>query len=123
MAAIVVLLVSSAGYCQGNHSQDVPQQKSVPPECTRVTRVNGSFPTRPFKTLPTESYKGSPTVKFLIQESGSVSEVRINRSSGVADIDKKVIESVSQWKYKPRPTGCGNIENQMTVTIHWGESR
>ena len=98
------------------------QQKTVPPECTKVTRVHGSFPKRPFKTLPTESYKRSPSVKFLIQEDGSVSDASITRSSGVADLDKKVLESVSQWKYKPRPAGCGAVENQMTVIIDWGES-
>lgn len=98
------------------------QQKAVPPECTKVTRVHGSFPKGPFKVLPAESYKNSPTVKFLIQEDGSVSDVRVTRSSGVADIDKKVRESVSQWKYKGRPSGCGLIENEGTVIIHWGES-
>ena len=99
-----------------------PQQKVVPPECTKVTRVHGSFPKGPFKPLPTESYKNGPSVKFLIQEDGSVSDVRITRSSGVADIDKKVLESVSQWKYKARPRGCGVIENEVTVVIDWGES-
>jgi TonB family protein len=98
------------------------QEKALPPECTKVNRVHGSFPKGPFKTLPTESFKGSPTVKFLIREDGSVSDVSIARSSGVADIDKKVLESVSQWKYKARPSGCGVIENQMTVIIHWGEA-
>ena len=98
------------------------QQKAVPPECTKVTRVHGSFPKGPFKPLPTESYRNTPSVKFLIQEDGSVSDVRITRSSGVADIDKKVLESVSQWKYKARPSGCGVIENEGTVVIHWGES-
>ena len=95
---------------------------AVPPECTKVTLVRGSFPKGPFKTLPTESYKHSPSVKFLIQEDGSVSHASITRSSGVADLDKEVLESVSQWKYKPRPAGCGVIENQETVSIHWGES-
>jgi len=98
------------------------RQKTIPPECTKVTRVRGSFPKGPFKTLLTESYKNAPSVKFLIQEDGSVSDVSITRSSGVADIDKKVLESVSQWKYKARPSGCGVIENQGTVLIHWGES-
>lgn len=98
------------------------QQKAVPPECTKVTRVHGSFPKGPFKTQPTESYKGSPSLKFLIQEDGSVSGVSIIRSSGVADIDQKVLESVSHWKYIARPSGCGAIENQMAVVIHWGES-
>lgn len=98
------------------------QQKAAPPECTKVPRVHGSFPQGPFKTLPTESYKNAPSVKFLIQEDGSVSETSITRSSGVADIDKQVLEAISQWKYKPRPAGCGVIENQMTVIIHWGDS-
>jgi hypothetical protein len=40
----------------------------------------------------------------------------------VADLDTKVLEAVSQWKYKLRPAGCGVIENQMTVIIHWGAS-
>jgi TonB family protein len=111
-AAVFLLLPVGAG----------TQQKAVPPECTKVTRINGSFPKGPFKTLPTESYKSSPSVKFLIQEDGSVSNASITRSSGVTDIDKKVLESVSQWKYKVRPSGCGVIENQMTVVIHWGES-
>ena len=39
--------------------------------------------------LPTESYRNASSVKFLIQEDGSVSNVRITRSSSVADIDKK----------------------------------
>lgn len=98
------------------------QQNAVPPECTKVTRVHGSFPKGPFKILPTESYKSSPSVRFLVQEDGSVSDVSITRSSGVADIDKKVLESVSQWKYKARPSGCGVVENQIAVVIHWGES-
>jgi TonB family protein len=96
--------------------------QSMPPECTKVTRVRGSFPKGPFKTLPTESFKNAPSVKFLIQEDGLVSDVSITRSSGVADMDKKVLESVSQWRYKARPNGCGVIESQMTVVIHWGES-
>jgi TonB family protein len=98
------------------------QEKALPPECKKVTRVHGSFPKGPFKTLPSESYKSSPTVKFLIQEDGSVSDVRVTRSSGVADIDKKVRESVSKWKYNARPSGCGVIESEGTVVIHWGES-
>lgn len=98
------------------------QQKAKPPECTKVTRVHGSFPKGPFKALPTESYRNAPSAKFLIQEDGSVSDVRITRSSGVADIDKKVLESVSQWKYKARPSGCGVIENEGTVLIDWDDS-
>ena len=29
----------------------------------------------------------------------------------VADIDQKFLDAISRWKYKPRPAGCGVIEN------------
>ena len=94
------------------------QQNTVQSGCS-LNRVQGSYPK--VKTLTTESYtyRRSPIVRFLIQEDGSVTEARIVRSSGVADVDQEVLESVSRWKYKPRSTGCGVIEIQMTVVIHW----
>jgi len=85
-------------------------------------RVHGKFPNGPFKTFPNEPYKRSPSVKYLIQEDGTVSDAAITHSSGVADMDKKILDAIARWKYKPRPVGCGVIETEMTVTIHWGES-
>ncbi len=92
----------------------------VTPECTKTIRVQGSFPNGPFKTLPNEAYKRSPTLKYLIQEDGTVSDAAITRGSGVADMDKKILDAIAQWKYKPRPAGCGVIETETTVAIHWG---
>jgi TonB family protein len=92
----------------------------VTPECTKTIRVKGSFPNGPFKTLPGESYKGSPGLKYIIQEDGTVSDATITRSSGVSDIDKEILDAIAQWKYKSRPAGCGVIETETTVTIHWG---
>jgi TonB family protein len=103
-------------------SQD-SQKKSVPPECTKTTRVHGSFPKGPFKTLPNESYKRSPVIKYEIQEDGTVSNAAITRRSGVADIDKKCLDAISHWKFKPRPAGCGVIETEMSVTIDWASSQ
>lgn len=115
----VVLLALSLA--MPSWSQD-SRKKSLPPICTKTIRIHGSFPKGPFETLPGESYKRSPTVKFLIQEDGTVSNGRITQSSGVADVDKKTLDAVAKWKYKPRPSGCEVIENEMTVIIHWGES-
>jgi TonB family protein len=96
--------------------------QAPPSQCTKTVRIHGSFPKGPFRTLPGESYKRPPTVKFLIQDDGTVSDVSITHSSGVADIDKKILDEVAKWKYKPRPSGCKVIENEMTATIHWDES-
>lgn len=109
----VLLTLGLGNACWGQDAQ----KKSVPPECTKMIRVHGSFPNGPFKTLPNESYKRAPTVKYSIQENGTVSDATITRRSGVADMDKKILDAVARWKYKPRPTGCGVIESEMTVTI------
>ncbi len=84
-----------------------------------MIRVHGSFPKGPFKFLPKESYKRSPLIRYQIQEDGGVSDVMVTHSSGVADIDKKVLDAVAHWKYKPGAAGCGVVENEMSVTIDW----
>ena len=115
---MVVLSLSLVTTCC---SQDSPK-KSLPPECAKAIPIHDSFPKGPFKTLPGESYKRSPTVKFLIQEDGTVSDTTIVRGSGVAEIDKKILDAIAKWKYRPRPSGCGVIENEVTLTIHLEES-
>jgi len=108
-----VLLDTWSGVAWGQQAQ----KKDVPSECTKIVRVSGAFPKGPFTFLPTESYKGSPLIKYQVQEDGRVSGAKVARGSGVADIDKKVLNAVARWKYKPRPVGCGIIESQMSVTI------
>ena len=115
---VVLLMLGLGATCWGQQAQ----RKDVPSECTKLIRVNGSFPKGPFKFLPKESYKGSPIIKYQIQEGGGVTDAAINRSSGVADIDKKVLDAVTHWKYKARPVGCGVIETEMSVTIDWGNA-
>jgi TonB family protein len=114
--SVLLLTIVLGSACWGEE----PQKKSVPPECAKLIRLHGSFPKGPFKFLPKESYKGSPLIKYQIQEDGTVSDVLLSRSSGVADIDKKILNAVVRWKYKPRPAGCGIIETEMSVTIDWG---
>jgi TonB family protein len=117
--AFVLLTLGVRTVCWGQDAQ----KKSVPPECTKMTRVHGSFPKAPYKILPKESYKRSPTIKYEIQEDGTVSNVTVTRSSGVADIDKKQRDAITRWEYKPRPVGCGVIETEISVIMHWDRSR
>jgi len=113
IVAAVLLTLGLATACWGQDTQ----KKSVLPACTKTIRVRSFFPKGPFKTLPNESYKQGPIVKYLIQEDGTVSDVTITRSSGLSDMDKKIIDAIARWKYKPRPAGCGVIETEMSVTI------
>jgi TonB family protein len=111
--AAVLLMIGLENPCWAQ----VAQSKSLPPECTKTTRAHGSFPKGPFSALANESYKRSPTIKYEIQEDGTVSNATIAGSSGVADMDKKVLDAIALWKYKPRPAGCGVIETEMSVTF------
>jgi len=121
MKRSLAVLTLTIGLAPGSWGQD-SQKTTLPPECAKTTRVHGSFPKGPFKVLPNESYKRGPVVKYLIQEDGSVSNVTLVRSSGVADIDKQTLRAVGQWKYNSRPAGCGVIETEMTATVHWGDT-
>jgi TonB family protein len=111
--ASLLAVALCAGLCWGQSSND----RKIP-GCGTVPKEHGSFPTGPFKFLPNESFKRSPTVKFSINEDGTVSNAKIVHSSGVRDIDRKLLDAVSNWKYKPNP-GCGVVQTEMVVTIDW----
>jgi TonB family protein len=110
---VLVFALSVATACSG---QNADARKST--GCVAPAREHGAIPTGPFKFLPKESYKHAPVVSFQIHEDGSVTDAKIVRSSGVRDIDKKLLEAVANWKYKPNP-GCGVVSTEMTVTIDW----
>jgi TonB family protein len=104
--------------CRGQTTQE----NKLPPECTKSIKVHGSFPKGPFTFLRGESFKRSPLIKYQINEDGSVSNTKITRSSGVKDFDRKLLGAVSNWKYKSRPAGCGVIETETSVLIHFDRS-
>jgi len=57
-----------------------------------------------------------PLITFQILESGEVTNVRLKRSSGVADIDEDALNWIQSTRYNRRP-GCGVIESQASVTV------
>ena len=116
VALLFVLGISMAG------GGLTAQEKKLPPGC--ITASQRGFPKEPFKhlegpfkVLPGECYKGSPVLSFQINEDGSVSNVKIIRSSGVRDIDKQTVKTIRGWKYELRP-GCA-LDVEMSITIDW----
>ncbi|MGA9980814.1 MAG: TonB family protein [Candidatus Sulfotelmatobacter sp.] len=55
-------------------------------------------------------------VAFDVDESGTIRNARIKRSSGSRAADRLALAEVSRWKYKPMP-GCGILEQEASVTI------
>ena len=109
---LISLVLAGAAVCPAQTAQE----KRIPPGCKSDRQQSAALPTGPFKFLPNESLKGQPLVKFQINEDGTVSNVRLVRGCGVRDINKKVVEAVSSWKYKPKPE-CGAVEVEMMVII------
>jgi TonB family protein len=111
---IFLFMLGAAVICSGQTAQE----SKVPSRCIPRVWKRKPFPKGPFNFLPNDSHKRSPIVKFQINEDGTVSNTKVTRRSGVADIDKKVAEAITGWKYAPRP-GCPVIESEMSVTIDW----
>lgn len=63
-----------------------------------------------------ESYKGDPVISFDVNETGQLLNIRVVRSSGVADLDSWVQAQVKRWKYKPSP-GCGVRHAEVVITV------
>ena len=112
LIALIPLLLAGAAVCPAQTAQE----KKILPGCKSDRQESAALPTGPFKVLPNESLKGHPLVKFQIKEDGTVSNVRLVRGCGVRDINKKVVEAVSKWKYKPGPE-CGVVEVEMVVIV------
>jgi len=112
LIVLISLVLAGAAVCLAQEAQE----KKILPGCKSDRQESAALPTGPFKVLPNESLKGHPLVKFQINEDGTVSKVRLVRGCGVKDINKKVVESVSKWKYKPKPE-CGVVDVEMVVII------
>lgn len=95
-------------------TQNLPQNAV----CGMLQRDEGGLSFKPFKILPGEIFKGSPVIKFEIGEEGTLSNIRLTRSSGVKDVDNQVLAAVRDWKYKPQP-GCRTVDSEVSGIVDW----
>lgn len=82
-----------------------------------MRRVHGSFANAPFKIRRGEAFRRIPVITYKIGADGIVSNVKLVRTSGIKDVDEKEAQAISQWRYQPRPVGCGVIETKVSITI------
>jgi TonB family protein len=115
----VVLLVAGAPAQQSSKKPADEEVRKLKAKCkATILKRNPQKEPQSFAFARGEKYKNSPVVSFSISEDGSVSNVRLKRSSGVKSIDEYAIQSVKSVEYKPMP-GCPGIESQADVTIHF----
>lgn len=59
-----------------------------------------------------------PEVAYVVNEDGSVSNVKILKGTGSPKVDAGLVKSILRWKYKPQP-GC-TFEMSMGIILEIG---
>jgi TonB family protein len=101
----------------------MPDTKRLIEKFVKATAKNlGKYPRfkGPYRVAPGEAYKGSPIIKYSVNPDGTVSNVRLIRSSGIRDLDEKLVRAYSGWRFRAQ-RGRPVIEAETSVLIHWGE--
>jgi TonB family protein len=77
----------------------------------------------PFQFVPKEvdfqRLNRFPKVAYVVNEDGSVSNVKIVKGTGSPKVDAALLKSIQAWKYKPQP-GC-TVATSMAVVIDIGQ--
>jgi len=108
---VLFLAVSTAFAAAQDKTSEYDVQRCTP---KLISRDRNSE----FQLRKGEKYRHSPVVAFQILESGETANAIVKRSSGVAEVDKYALKSVQESKFNKRP-GCGVIETQLDITIHF----
>jgi TonB family protein len=112
IAAVQVMLVFCAT------AQQAP--KTIVARCTPKVKEQRPLP-KDLAVAPRKGEKSTgytPLISLQILESGEVVNTRLKRSCGFGNVDRYALEWVRGTRYNARP-GCGIIETNVDVLIHW----
>jgi TonB family protein len=114
---IALSLVASPLMAQARGADRGSTTKQV---CQLVSANPPDF--RPFQFVPKvvdfTRLNRFPKVAYVVNEDGSVSNVKVLKGTGSAKVDAGLVKSIQAWKYKPQP-GC-TVETSMSVVIDIG---
>lgn len=96
--------------CAGLLMAQVPsgeRHKAADQPCQLVSANPPGF--NPFQFLPKAldftRLNRFPKVAYVVNENGSVSNVKVVKGTRSAKVDAALVKSIQAWKYKPQP-GC-----------------
>jgi TonB family protein len=96
------------------------ERKATPQICQLISANPPGF--NPFQFLPKKvdftRLNRSPKVSWIVNEDGSVSNVKILKGTGDSKVNVGLVKSIQAWKYKPQP-GC-TFEGSIGVFIDIG---
>jgi TonB family protein len=64
-------------------------------------------------------HMGTPVVRMTVLADGSIARHQVVRSSGCAVADKRVVNAIRSWKYRPAIRKGKAVASPVTVTVSW----
>jgi protein TonB len=63
--------------------------------------------------------EGTTEVAFQVLADGTVSDVKVSKSSGSDRLDDAAVDCVSEWHYRPAIKDDQLVDSPMTVKVDW----
>jgi TonB family protein len=120
-ALVLTLLVLAGADHSSGQSEKKPEkskeEKELIARC-KTRPIKNALPKEPknWKWEKGEKYHGGPTISYTIEEDGTVTNVKLKRSSAVRKIDEYYVAWVKGSKYEAMP-GCSGIDTAFSITI------
>jgi hypothetical protein len=104
--AALLSLFGSACLAQGKAQAPGADEPKAPAQpCRLISASPPGF--NPFQFLPKAldftRLNRFPKVAYVVNEDGSVSNVKILKGTGSPRVDAGLVKSIQAWKYKPQP--------------------
>ena len=64
-------------------------------------------------------HMGTPVVRMTVLADGSTARHKVVRTSGCALADKRVVDAIRSWKYRPAIRKGKAVASPVTVTVSW----
>lgn len=93
----------------------VVQHVSRPPELSKPQNCRDNYPFLA-RVLGQE---GTTELALKVMADGTVSDVKVSKSSGSDRLDDAAVDCVSGWHYRPAIKDDQTIDAPMTVTVDW----
>jgi len=93
----------------------VVQRVSQPPSLSRPENCRDDYPF--FARIFGD--EGTTELAFTVAADGTVSGVKVSKSSGSERLDDAAVECVSSWHYRPAIKDSQTVDSPMSVKVAW----
>jgi protein TonB len=102
---------------------ETTEEQATTPAANVIQKATPLYKINPPPAYPRPARRrgieGVVLIKVLVNQSGEVSELELEKSSGHRILDKAALKSVRKWQFTPGNRGGKPIEMLVTVPVHF----